>query len=158
MVRYRYPPPTPSAPPVAAESAIEGWTHGTAASVDIYSAEAGRAALRTFFRIAEAWKLRGPEQKTLLGLTADSTYYVWKRGESGPLAKDTLERLSYVFGIYQALQLLLPTPGAADAWIRKPNDAPMFGGKSALERMLAGHVADLYEVRRYLDAQRGGWS
>jgi hypothetical protein len=23
--------------------------------------------------------------------------------------------------------------------------------------MLSGNVADLYEVRRYLDAERGGW-
>ena len=28
-------------------------------------------------------------------------------------------------------------------------------GKSALERMLAGRVVDLADVRRYLDAQRG---
>jgi hypothetical protein len=36
--------------------------------------------------------------------------------------------------------------------------APLFGGRSALDRMAAGRVADLYEVRKYLDAQRGGWA
>ena len=40
----------------------------------------------------------------------------------------------------------------------KPNQAALFGGKSALERMLAGNVADLLAVRQYLDAQRGGWA
>ena len=54
------------------------------------------------------------------------------------------------------LQVLLPKPEAADGWIKKPNTAPLFGGKSALDRMLSGQVADLYVVRQYLDAQRGG--
>ena len=71
---------------------------------------------------------------------------------------DLLERLSYVFGIYKDLQVLLPDPAAADAWIRKPNSAPLFNGRSALDRLLSGHVADLYVVRQYLDAERGGWS
>jgi hypothetical protein len=44
---------------------------------------------------------------------------------------------------------------AADAWVRQPNAAAPFGGRSALERMLSGRVADLYVVREYLDAERG---
>jgi hypothetical protein len=31
----------------------------------------------------------------------------------------------------------------------------LFGGRSALDRMLSGNVADLYQVRQYLDSQRG---
>jgi hypothetical protein len=58
-------------------------------------------------------------------------------------------------GIYKSLQILLPEPGAADAWVRKPNTAAPFGGRSALDRMLSGQVADLYVVRQYLDAERG---
>jgi hypothetical protein len=112
-------------------------------------------ALRTFFRIAEGWKLGVREQMRLLGDPPKSTFYKWKQASDVVLGKDTLERLSYVFGIYSALQVLLPQPEAADAWIRKPNDAPLFGGRSALERMLSGQVADLYVVRQYLDAQRG---
>jgi hypothetical protein len=54
--------------------------------------------------------------------------------------------------------VLLPEPAAADTWIKKPNTAPLFGGRSALQRMLSGLVADLYVVRQYLDAQRGGWA
>ena len=44
-----------------------------------------------------------------------------------------------------------PTPGCA-----QPNSAPPFGGRSALDRMLAGNVSDLNLVRRYLDGVRGG--
>ncbi|HET8656760.1 MAG TPA: antitoxin Xre-like helix-turn-helix domain-containing protein [Longimicrobiaceae bacterium] len=119
---------------------------------------AGGPALRTFFRIADLWKLSAEEQMTLLGIASRSTYYKWRNEPPARLTPDLLERLSYIFGIYKDLQVLLPDPGAADAWIRRPNAAPLFNGQSALERMLSGHVADLYVVRRYLDAERGGWS
>ena len=119
---------------------------------------AGGAAFRTFFRIADLWKLSPEEQMTLLGLTSRSTYYKWRNEPPRRLTPDLLERFSYIFGIYKDLQVLLPEPVAADAWIRKPNSAPLFNGRSALERLLSGHVADLYVVRQYLDAERGGWS
>jgi hypothetical protein len=116
-------------------------------------------ALRTFFNIAGLWGLSNDQQMVLLGLSAQSTLFKWKRDpDSARLSRDTLERISYVFGIYKALQILLPRENAADAWVKKPNDAPLFGGRSALDRMLSGQVADLYTVRQYLDAQRGGWA
>ena len=120
--------------------------------------ELAAPALRTFFNIAARWELSADEQITLLGLGARSTYFKWKQAPPATLPADTLERLSYILGIYKALQLLLPDERAADAWVRSPNDAPPFNGQPALERMLRGRVADLYEVRRYLDAERGGWS
>ncbi len=124
--------------------------------VDISSPAAAQAALRTFWRIAEAWQLDATEQATLLGV-GRSTLYQWKQGKVGHgLDRHVLERLSYLFGIYAALQILLPVAERADEWVRKPNDAPLFGGRSALDRMLGGQVADLYVVRHYLDAQRGG--
>lgn len=116
------------------------------------------AGLRTFFRIAERWRLSAEEQMTLLGLTSPSTYYKWKGQGTTRLSKDTLERLSYLFGIYKSLQVLLPDERLADSWVRRPNAGPLFGGKSPLERMLSGNVADLYVVRKHLDAERGGWS
>src|SRR3954468_6712787 len=122
---------------------------------DLASRAAGQALLRTFFNIAKAWKLSTPEAMTLLGLRSRSTYHVWRDGRAGALPRDTLERISYVLGIYKALQILLPSGKAADTWIRKPNAAPVFGNRSALDRLMSGNVADLYEVRRYLDAQRG---
>lgn len=122
------------------------------------SAELSGPALRTYFRICEAWKLTAREASRLLGDPPRSTFFLWKRNGEGQLSRDTLERISYVLGIYKALQILLPQPDDADAWIRKPNAAPLFAGGSALERMLSGNVADLYVVRQYLDAQRGGWA
>lgn len=112
-------------------------------------------ALRSFFRLAEHWGLRIAEQRKLLGDPPESTFYKWKREQAGGLGRDTLERISYLLGIWKALQILFPDPAQADAWLRKPNTAPLFGGHSALERMLSGNVADLFVVRQYLDAQRG---
>jgi Protein of unknown function (DUF2384) len=116
------------------------------------------AALRTFFRIAQAWGLDGEQQRILLGGPARSTFFQWKRGVGAALQRDILERISYVLGIYSALQLLLPNPDAADSWVRRPNTAAFFAGRSALDVMLSGNVGDLFLVRQYLDAQRGGWN
>lgn len=127
----------------------------SAPTVDLASVAAAEAALRTFWRLCEAWKLGAQEQATLLGV-GRTRLYQWKSGKVGALDRHVLERLSYLFGIYAALQILLPVPERANEWVRKPNQAPMFGGASALQRMLGGQVADLFVVRQYLDAQRGG--
>jgi hypothetical protein len=118
------------------------------------------AGLRAFVRIAQAWGLSVEEQLVLLGQPPRSTFFAWrKQPEKAALSRDTLERLSNVLGIYKSLQILLPDDSAADAWVRKPNAAVPFGGRSALDRMLAGNVSDLNFVRRYLDGVRGGgWS
>ena len=115
-------------------------------------------ALRAFFRIAKLWNLSVEEQMTLLGLTARSTFFKWKKNQDIVLPKDTLERISYILGVYKALQILLPNEQAADEWVKRPNAAPLFAGRSALDRMLSGQVADLFVVRQYLDSQRGGWA
>ena len=117
------------------------------------------AGLRAFFNIARDWHLGVEEQLVLLGAPGRSTFFKWKSAPAeARLGRDTLERLSYLLGIYKALQILLPEQAAADAWVRKPNQAPVFGGRSALERMLGGNVGDLFAVRQYLDAMRGGWA
>src|SRR5689334_2292135 len=110
---------------------------------------AGAAGLRAFERIAELWRLSVAEQLILLGIHSRSTYFKWRKEPQPRLPRDTLERLSYLLGIYKALQLLLPTSQAADEWIRRPNSEPLFGGRSALDRMLSGHVVDLFHVRQY---------
>ena len=111
------------------------------------------AAMRAFFRIAEAWGLSNEQAQVLLGRPARSTFYKWKRGPGAAVPHDTVRRLSYVLGIYKALQILLKSPAQADAWVSRSNAA--FAGRSALERMLGGDVTDLAAVRRYLDTVRG---
>ena len=112
-------------------------------------------ALRAFFNITRAWQLGVDEERGLLGWPPPSTFHKYKSGDAGVLGFDALTRISLVLGIYKALHILLPTNEMADAWVKKPNTAQGFGGKSALDKMLAGRVIDLADVRRYLDAQRG---
>ena len=117
-----------------------------------------RVALSTFENIIAEWDIKQTEAMALMGYDdkTRSTYFKWKKDpESVKLSKEKLERLSYVFGIYKALQILFRDTRSANEWIKKPNDAPIFNGSSALQRMLSGQVADLYVVRQYLDAQRG---
>lgn len=111
-------------------------------------------ALKAFFGIARKWEL-SPEQECILLGVPKATFYRWKKAQKGALSHDHLERISYVLGIYKALKILLPSEAAANQWIHKANSAPLFGGKSALDKLLAGRVIDLADVRRYLDAERG---
>ncbi|HEU4653468.1 MAG TPA: MbcA/ParS/Xre antitoxin family protein [Steroidobacteraceae bacterium] len=115
----------------------------------------GSTALTAFFNITAGWGLTAEEERQLLGSPPRSTFFKWKSEKSAKLAADTLERISYVMGIYKALRILLPTEAAANSWVKKPNTAAPFAGRSALARMLGGRVIDLADVRRYLDAERG---
>lgn len=115
-------------------------------------------ALKAFFRIMELWNIQDEESKILLGHISHSTFYNWKRSHHGQLSHDQLCRISLILGIYKSLQILLPNPESADNWIKKPNKAPLFNGRSALDIMLSGNYEDLSLVRKYLDAERGGWS
>lgn len=116
--------------------------------------------LRTFFNIAtKRWGLNEQEQMQILGVESRSTIQKWKARAKAhaeiSLGRDALERISYVLGIYKAINILLPVPERADGWMRASNRAPIFGGKRPLDRMTSGNVSDLYVVRQYLDAQRG---
>ena len=114
------------------------------------------AALRTVFRILKSWDVKVGDWGILLGVSA-ATVHRWKaHPESVGNSRDLLERLSYILGIYKALQILLPANEASDSWIKRPNSAMFFGGRTPLERMMGGNMADLYEVRRWLDGQRAG--
>ena len=110
-------------------------------------------ALRTFAGLAAVWRLSEAEQAKLLGLADPSTLEQWNESPSPQLPDDTLQRISYLLGIFKAINTLLPDEDRADQWLRAPNSAPLFAGGSALERMMTGKISDLEQVRRYLDDQ-----
>lgn len=115
-------------------------------------------AMRSFFRIADAWALNAEEQRGLLGWPAESTFYKYKAGNVGTLPYDMLIRISLVLGIYKALRILYPEPGLADRWVKLPNSNPLFGGQPALSLMTGGGIDGLCQVRRLLDGRRGAWN
>ena len=110
-------------------------------------------AINAFSNLADVWGLSTDEQIKLLGSPGRSTFFKWKKA-GGIVPADTIERISHLLSIYKALQILLPDENSADTWVKKPND--YFDNRSALEIMLEGKVVDIYKVRQYLDAQRGG--
>jgi hypothetical protein len=105
--------------------------------------------LRTFFRIIEAWGLSEEEGASLLG-------FDHKPSESD-IGIDPLKRVSHTLGIYRALHILIPSTAGADGWIKKPNDNPLFDGKSAIEYMLANGLNGIKAVRKYLFAELNCW-
>ena len=124
------------------------------ANIDLFKLQG--AALGAFFNLTKSWGLNTEEEQILLGRPPRSTFFKWKKEKQGHLSYDTLDRISYLLGIYKALQILLPNEQAANEWPRKPNSAPLFNGRCALDKMLSGKLIDLADVRRYLDAERGG--
>ena len=110
-------------------------------------------ALKTFFNISQEWGLSAQQEKILLGQPAHTTFYNWRKGKGPVISMDTLERISYILGIYKALRLLFPTKEQAASWPKRHNQ--YFNGETALDVMLRGSVMSLAEVRRYLDAARG---
>lgn len=113
-------------------------------------------ALEAFTRIAAHWGLSTPQQRALLGGIPESTFFKYlKAPAAARLSSDTLERISHLIGIFKSINVLLPRPEAADAWMHRPNNAPLFKGRSALDYVLSGRFEDLIAVRHYLDAMRG---
>jgi hypothetical protein len=114
----------------------------------------GAALFRAVVNLFRAWDLTDEQAATLLDMPL-RTYRRWKAGEHGRFDRDKKARLSNLMGIHKALRLIFREPQRGYAWVKAANAA--FAGRSALEVMLGGELTDLMRVRRYLDAERGGW-
>ena len=115
--------------------------------------EAG-AMFRAVVRLVQSWRMTDEQAATLLDLPV-RTYRRWKAGDLGRIDRDGKARLSNLLGIHKALRIIFEEPARGYRWIGAPNGA--FGGRSAAAVMLGGELTDLMRVRRYLDAERGGW-
>jgi hypothetical protein len=116
--------------------------------------EEGAAMFRAVLNLFRHWDITDEQAATLLDLPV-RTYRRWKAGGSSRIGRDGKARLSNLMGIHKALRYIFREPQRAYAWIKAPNAA--FGGRTALDIMLGGELTDLMRVRRYLDAERGGW-
>jgi hypothetical protein len=111
------------------------------------------AAFRVFISICETWKLTHDETATLLGVDhrrlkrwiEDSNCIVF------PL--NILERVSCVLGIYLELNTIFADIDQANDWIKQPNTAELFGGKSALDLAVSPDNENLLKIRHHLFAQ-----
>lgn len=114
-----------------------------------------KSALKGFFKLATAWKLRDDDARELLGGLSSSSYYEWKKNPDRMLEVDRITRISYLLGIHKALHILYGDQ-LADEWVTLPNKNVIFGGRTPLAYMLAGGLLAMQTVRKLLDARRGG--
>jgi hypothetical protein len=114
------------------------------------------SGLKALFNIAECWKLRSEDVRELLGGVANGSYFEMKKNPEGRvLDADQMQRISYLVGIFKALNIL-HSRQLADEWVRLPNSNRIFGGRTPLEYMIRGGVPAMQTLRRLLDARRGG--
>jgi uncharacterized protein (DUF2384 family) len=115
------------------------------------------AAMKALFKIVDRWNLSDEDARQLLGGISNGSYYQLKAnpGSTKTLDQDRLERISYLIGIFKALNILY-SQRLADQWMRLPNTNPIFAGRTPLDYILRGGQRAMDTVRRLLDARRGG--
>jgi len=113
------------------------------------------AAVRTFFNMMTRWSVRDEDARMLLGGMSNGPFYEMKRSSDRVLDTDRLTRVSYLIGIFKALNIL-HSQKLADRWVQLPNSNPIFAGQTPLAYMMKGGLPAMQTVRRLLDARRGG--
>ena len=115
------------------------------------------AAMKALFKIVDRWNVSDEDARQLLGGISNGSYYQLKAnpGSTKTLDQDRLERISYLIGIFKALNILY-SQRLADQWMRLPNTNPIFAGRTPIDYVLRGGQRAMDTVRRLLDARRGG--
>ena len=115
----------------------------------------GHVALKGFFNICREWRCSQEEMMQMLGGISRSTLAKYQKLPYIKLSRDTLERISYLLGIYKSLRVMYPTAERANRRIRLVSSEVPFSGVSALDFMARGSMKHLLQARRYFDAKRG---
>ena len=114
------------------------------------------SALKAFFNIVDRWSVRDEDARQLLGGVTNGPYYAMKKNPDGRvLDADWLLRISYLIGIFKAVNILRGQP-LADDWVCLPNTNRIFVDITPLAYMLKGGAPAMLTVRRLLDARQGG--
>jgi uncharacterized protein (DUF2384 family) len=117
-------------------------------------ARLGAVALKAYRSLAKKWGLTNAEAAKLIGISESS----WDRVKSGKdlaLNQDQMTRVSVLVGIFKGLNLLFADK-MADDWVRLPNRGPLFDRRTPIEAMIENGIPFMLDVRRLVDAVRGG--
>lgn len=113
------------------------------------------AALKAFRVLASIWHLSTEQSAALLTVSTASWERMKRAERDFSLNQDQLTRISALVGIFKGLHLLFADE-MADRWVGLRNKGPLFGGLTPLDAMLEGGIPRMLEVRRHVDALRGG--
>jgi hypothetical protein len=113
------------------------------------------AAIKAFLNIMAKWRVRDEDARALLGGISNGQFYEMKKNPERTLDVDALTRISYLIGIFKALNIL-HSEKLADAWVQRANTNRIFGGQAPLAYMIKGGLPAMQTVRRLTDARRGG--
>lgn len=114
-----------------------------------------KVALKAFRRLVEQWGLTGQQAAALLDVSTSTWERLKQDGKDKALSQDQMTRISALVGVYKGLHLLF-ADDMADRWPGLANKAPLFARMSPIESMIHGGIPQMLDVRRYVDAVRGG--
>jgi len=137
-----------------------GFVPGGPRPLQTFAEEADRerltpAALEGIRNLAGLWKLNADEAAALLGISATTWDRIRRKEWHQTLSQDQLTRVSALIGVFKGLNLLF-ADSMANRWPRLRNSGPLFENRDPIETMARGGIPVMLEVRRYVDALRGG--
>ena len=114
------------------------------------------SSLIMLFNMMKVWKVRDKNARLLLGGVANGPFYEMQKHPKGKvLSVDRMFRVSYLLGIFRAINVLHGQE-LADKWVQLPNQNPTFASKTPLQYMIDGGLPAMLNVRRLLDGRRVG--
>ena len=113
------------------------------------------AALEALRGLARSWKLSSQEAADLLGVSVSTWDRIRANTWKQSLSQDQLMRVSAMVGIFKGLHLLF-VDDMADRWVRLRNSGLLFLNLTPIDAMHEGGIPAMLEIRRYVDALRGG--
>lgn len=116
----------------------------------------GYVALKGFFGICEQWHCSQEEMRSLLGNISEDEFEHYRKFPHESLPEEILLRVSYLFGIYSALETIFSgDKNRASEHLRRPQKGELFNGRSPLDFMVEaeGALEYLKTARRFFEAQ-----
>lgn len=112
-------------------------------------------AIRAVKEVAKQWEITGTEMASLLGVSTSTWDRMSAGSWEGALSQDQLTRISALVGLFKGLHLLF-ADDMADRWVRLRNKGVLFENRTPVEAMIEGGIPLMIDVRRHVDALRGG--
>jgi hypothetical protein len=112
-------------------------------------------ALKAYRRLVQHWDLTAQQAATLLGVSISTWERLKPETATKTLSQDQMTRISALTGMYKGLHLLF-ADDMADRWPQLVNSGPLFDRQTPIEAMISGGIPHMLDVRRYIDAVRGG--